>query len=305
LRFRCLPVAGDPKVTPTGCLGFAARGVSRWGWRVDKPRRTVSRRAFIGAAGLAVGTAASGPTIFHDLLTASEQAGLEPFTPTGPADIVLTVERAEDLVLLDFAFYGFKIVAGKPPKITPTTADNAIVVFFPPQAIGEAAYFESGGSMPVDPPPVLSVMAGRSRLCFTLTTTMRIPLPTMTPADLLDWHGWSLAVAPGAQANATPPLQLPKAPDGFSCAVEAPFALLLSPVVDVGTPKHLTQHMIGPTHPLTVDNVTSVWSSRLAAVKGGHPTTPLISAVWSRDYTNAAGGTPNLTPPNHIHYSAT
>src|ERR1700739_4475299 len=55
-------------------------------------------------------------------------------------DLVISAERGDDLLLLDFLFYGFELAAGNPPAITPASADNVLVVQFPPQAIAEGVY---------------------------------------------------------------------------------------------------------------------------------------------------------------------
>ncbi|HTX01662.1 MAG TPA: hypothetical protein VMD59_22960 [Acidimicrobiales bacterium] len=117
-----------------------------------------------------------------------------------------SVARDADLALLDFSFYSFeKVVVSGVTMLSPTGSGNVIVVQFPPQSIGEAAYnYESTAAhWDVDPPPVLSAVSGPSRLCFTLPAGRAVSFPTMTAADLLDWTDWELLVPISAMLPAT------------------------------------------------------------------------------------------------------
>jgi hypothetical protein len=199
------------------------------GHRLSRPLpgsfcRPLTRRAFL------VGAAAVAGAAYLDVLGGGSRSGLGPFRvqaaaadtivpPSRVPDFTISAERDTDLVLLDFQFYGFSIekVNGTPnlvPTVTSsaTSGDitsNIVVVGLPPQAIGEAEYpvspnaktYQSSAPLRVDPPPIVSAVAGPSGLCFTLGAGTTIPLPTMTVEDLLDWGNWTLVVPTTAQVN--------------------------------------------------------------------------------------------------------
>ena len=184
----------------------------------DDPAR-FSRRGFLGGtAGLAATVASlrlRSPALAARLeaegahLAAAPERAVE--VPNLVPSLELSVERATDLVLLDFQFYGFKVATATKPRYLAAGANNVIVVQFPPQAIGEAAYFNdtSSGPLPTDPAPVLSVVSGPSRISFSLPPGGKIPLPTMTAADLLDWSGWYVNAPLGAADRRRPGRALP------------------------------------------------------------------------------------------------
>lgn len=278
------------------------------------PDGRFSRRGFLGgAAGVAAAVAAlrfRAPSLAarlqaeHARLLADPHSSVE--IPKYAPDLELSIERDTDLVLLDFAFYGFKVSPNTTPKYLEAARGNAIVVQFPPQAIGEAAYFNdtTSGPLPTDPAPVLSVMSGPSRLSFSVPEGHKIPLRTMTAADLLDWTDWTLNVAPGAKTGVGTGIPFPIEPkDSYTTgppetSVECPYALFLSPVVDVesDTTRRQTQ-FFSRSEPLTTANVTDCWSALLTAKL------PQVAAVWSRDYDGPpVEVAPELTPEQYIKY---
>ncbi|HTW98225.1 MAG TPA: hypothetical protein VMD59_05570 [Acidimicrobiales bacterium] len=187
----------------------------------------LSRRAFLGGAAGTAGFAYLGPfrLLRHALprrVVARAAARPDDVGILPRPDLVLTVERPEDLVVLDFSFYGFSLEDGTPPTIVPSTSDNTVVVQFPPQAVAEGEYYwvpqpNGDNDLPVDPPPILSDVAGPSWLCFNLASDQSIPLTTMTAADLLDWSDWTLVVPVAAQVNGpTTILPLGSGPDAGS-----------------------------------------------------------------------------------------
>jgi hypothetical protein len=233
-------------------------------------------------------------------------------------DIVITAERDTDLVLLDFAFYGFTIEPGTPPTIVSTNPDNVVVVQFPPQAIAEGVYtwnFTTPYSLtspglPVDPPPILSDVSGPSQLCFNLSPSQTIPLPTMTVADLVDWSTWSLLVPANAQVpvvESNPPSQ----PGVFETAIEFPYALYLAPTVDVSGSGAFTTGFLSRSSPLVSPaGVIDLWSTSLVGTSStsdddGLPFVPQVSAVWTPDYVNTTDPvpvSPSATPETTINY---
>jgi hypothetical protein len=278
-----------------------------------RAKRPVSRRTFIGGAGLAAGVASVGAgASIHDLLTAATRSGVpDPKIPKKFPHLSFLVEREADLVLLEFIFFEFAIDKNSHPRsIRPTSDKNLIIVQFPPQAIGEAVYPSSnaGQDLLCDPAPILSRVSGRSRLSFTLPKTAQIPLPTMSPRDLLDWNGWALNVCGGAVYGGTQ--RAPVAPTAAQTAVEVPFGLYLSPVVDEAFSPAIarrpdksfsgfTTEFESAVDPLVVNHVTACWSTSLtnSPVHEAGPVTPQVAAVWSRDYASA-----DVTPQDEIQY---
>jgi hypothetical protein len=251
---------------------------------------------------------------------------LEPnvVTLVEPAEPVLTfsADRDTDLLQADFSFYGFTVDKTTTPTSLVATAtktpDNwiGVVVHFPPQAIAEADYDWPQTSSPLsfDPTPVLSQVSGPSRLAFTFATGDKIPLPTMTVADLIDWSGWELHV-PSAAVTGTG-VSSPTAPSAIETAIECPLALILAPVVDGGTAvlrsspvpspvrNSFSTRFENPTEPFTSSaNVTECWATSLSATRTQGTATsaivPSVAAVWANDYPKSSA---DATPQLNIYY---
>ncbi len=291
----------------------------------------LSRRAFLGGAAGAAGLAALGPFGPMRLLRRARPLDdiINPIVPIGVGnggpDLVLSVERQDDLVLLDFFFYNFSLQDGTPPTIVPNDpSNNTIVVQFPPQALAEAEYYWTQPSpghyvLPVDPPPILSDLSGTSRLCFT--TGQSIPLTTLTPTDLLDWTGWTLVVPPVAQVHGPTRLldaaatgaasyPYPTEPTALETAIEFPYALFLSPVVYAsGLPidGFTTEFTSRPAPLVSPAGIVDLWSTALAGAPvleliEGAAYVPPVSAVWASDYPNNPQGLSDATPEDYIDY---
>ena len=307
--------------------------------------RRMSRRGFIsGAAGLA-GTAYVSSLVgapfgpFRVLAAAAETV----LPPSLKADFVIAVDREADMLLADFEFYGFSLqhVGGTPALVptvtssssTGTVTSNIIVVRLPPQCIGEAAYpvvpkhntAQSTLPLPVDPPPIVSAVAGPSRLCFTLPPGVNVPLPTMTAADLLDWSKWALVVPLTAQEDLAVPAGVgkptPYEPGPFETSIEFPYALFLAPVVyagaftnglkEVGT--GYSTFFASRAKPLLHDGICDLWTAALgrtnsvAGVLEHVPTPPpQVAAVWASDYVpwqEKPPSLPNATEADIIFYA--
>jgi hypothetical protein len=230
---------------------------------VTPSRSGVTRRQLLtGSAAASLAAVLAGhPDGPRQLLTAlARDVGGIPVLKETPKTFTFQVEREADLVLLDIAFHGFLLNSGggQVTSLVPGGSDNVIVVQFPPQAIGEAAYEYIGEpEWNVDPPPVMSAVAGPSRLCFTLNTGQQVDFPTMTPADLLDWSSWTLLVpevaqvdeaeldridagsaarSPARSSSARPATATPPKPSEMITAIEYPYALFLAPTVYTGGP---------------------------------------------------------------------
>jgi hypothetical protein len=289
----------------------------------------ISRRTFLGGAAGAASMVYLRPfrLLARRPAAASTGPGTNPIgIVNGGPDIVLSVERQEDLVLLDFSFYGFSLQDGSPPTIVPNDpSNNTIVVQFPPQAIAEAEYCWTQPTpgnyiLPVDPPPILSDLSGTSRLCFT--TSQSIPLTTLTPSDVLDWSQWSLLVPPVAEVGIVLGTSGPPSspPSYFQTAIEFPYALFLSPVVHVGPAlgnSFSTAFTSRPAPLVSPSGVVDLWSTELtgawtggfvsgtetAQIVIGHPQTPfvpMVSAVWASDFDTQLLS--DATPEDYIDY---
>jgi hypothetical protein len=305
----------------------------------------MSRRVFIGGvAGLAgsayLGSLVGGPFGTNPFRVLAAAAGTV-LPPSPTPDFVIPVEREADMLLADFKFYGFSLqhVGGTPTLVptvtssasTGTVAGNIIVVQLPPQCIGEAAYpvvpkhndVQSALPLPVDPPPIVSAVAGPSRLCFTLPAGVNVPLPTMTAEDLLDWSKWTLLVPLTAQEG--PPAAgvaypTPYEPTPFETAIEFPYALFIAPVV-FGSAGPSARKELSPGYgtfftsrskPLLNDGISDLWTATLGrtnTIAGTITHTPTpppqVAAVWAFDYfpwQEKPPTPPNATPADVIFY---
>jgi hypothetical protein len=256
----------------------------------------LSRRQFLAIAGGTAALAMSRGQLIRQARRAAKNFIAD--AAADAPDISLTVERDVDLLALEFQFFGFTLQSGQPPAIVPTTNNNTIVVTFPPQTIGEAVYPYSGsGPFAVDPPPILSDLGAPSRLAFTLNPQQRIPLPTMTAADLLSWDSWFLKVAPAAESDNVSRREDPnpiRAINPDETQIECPYALYLSPT-DLAGFHHRLQ-------PLTIDDtgfggaVTDCWTTALTAAD------QRIVAAYARDYPGS--GVADATQEMVIDYQA-
>jgi hypothetical protein len=306
--------------------------------------RLVSRRQFLGGgAAIALAGAMYGRPGGTERLAAA-LAGADVPEPRGAGDrlaasttpsFTFAVERDTDLLQLDMSFYNFVattvsgVVALDPvipaagvesgPRGT-TTPTGLIVVQFPPQAIGETAYLYAGkdpatDQWPVDPPPVLSVLAGPSRLCFT--TTAPVEFPTMTAADLLDWSAWNLLVPAVAELPVSTPPVAPTNPVGQDVTyIEYPYGVFLAPPAYFSVPTPYVTTFVGSGVPtraggpnvaplVSPTGLSDCWTASMqqtALPAGGGPGTPVTAqamAVWSRDFASTA---PDATPTKPITY---
>lgn len=256
----------------------------------------VTRRSFLsGAAAASLAAVIEGhPAAAKQLMAALAPAANSIIRlPTE----TFSVERPADLVQLDITFTGFtrKPLLGTLTSLLPG-AGSFITVQFPPQAIGEAAYPYTPGtsSTPnpwlVDPPPVLSVMSGPSRLCFSTASPVRFSSP-MAVTDLLDWSGWTLLV-PKVAAGA---------PAENVSAIEYPYALFLTPArapAGAGKRPPASKQSFSPfagrKEPLLSSaEVSDCWTAAFgqtpaSASSGGNPA---MIATWARDYTGSGFAT--------------
>ena len=317
------PDAGDD--APSGSAGTLD----------DAGRIEFSRRGFIAGTS-AVGGAgvlaylARGPAGRHGALrpptkvavASRDAAATEALSFQLVPDFTIAVDRDVDLCQLDFQFFGFEVDSSTwPVVLRPTRSTSTVVVQFPPQSIGEAAYLsdanghgtpsipEDGSTSPntgldYDPPPVLSVMSGPSRLAFAFPPGTSIPLNRGDEQDLLDWSDWTLIVPETAQDlppydfTAPPgdfsPYPEPSGPGQLETAIEFPYALYLSPTAWVSGPvlTSYSQTFAARSQPLTSSAlVTDLWVASLERIDGldaaaGTTAKSLLAAVWARDLDN-------------------
>jgi hypothetical protein len=264
----------------------------------------LSRRRFLtGTAAVSLAAVMAGH--LHQVDEVLSAVGLSE-EPAGASSVPtlsfeFSVARDADLALLDIAFYGFETttvdgVLAIQPFINP---GNLVTVQFPPQAIGEAAYNWVGGTWAVDPPPVLSAMAGPSVLCFTLRAGESVTFPTMTDQDLLDWSTWTLLVPASAQGSTPGAPTNPVFSPPTATYVEYPFALFLAPTVVEGV---ITTFVTRDAPPLVSPaGVGDLFSASLAqATTGGTTLVPEVAAVWAVDAEEPASK--NVTPEQYISY---
>ena len=247
----------------------------------------LSRRRFLtgGAAVSLVAVLGNLAGSSGHLLSAlgSQQPGAVVPTPTPVQRF--SVERPDDLLQLDITFTGFTatVIGNELRDLTPGTG-SFITVQFPPQAIAEAAYSYDSDPWPVDPPPVLSVMSGPSRLVFVTAAPVAFSHP-MTVADLLDWSEWTLLV-PDLRAGASL---------ADRTCIEYPYALYLSPeCVSTSAARRGSARVqpyatfAGRTRPLVSPaQVSDCWTAAYVPTSAG--------AAFGRSQTMAALGARDLS----------
>ncbi len=297
------PLVGDPPVPDAPLGGF-------------------SRRSFLGGAittSLIAVAVRRRPQLVDETAEDIQLTAVRPDTavivePASPR-LSLSVERDTDLFLGDFSFFGFTVDKNSTPTSLVATAVQTdenwigVVVQLPPQAIGEGDYDSpSTSSIPFDPNPVLSQVAGPSRLAFTFTTGDTIPLPTMTVADLLDWSGWNLNVPPTAEFGSG--YESAIEPTDIQTSIECPLALILAPVVDdesrIIIDRFTTQFENRTVPFVSAQQVTECWTTGLTSTETdfiiGHgpvAVVPSVAAVWATDYLT---GSADATPEEFIQY---
>ncbi len=117
--------------------------------------------------------------------------------------------RPDDLLALTFDFFNMNLAAGGgAPRLVRVDPNQPayLVVHFGPQHIAEEAFFEGSTPTPIDKktgePPILSRLAGSSRLAFIVPAS--VPEIPYTLESLLNWSQFEQSVTPLAK----PPLHL-------------------------------------------------------------------------------------------------
>ncbi len=208
-----------------------------------------------------------------------------------------TILRPDDFLFLDFEFINLTLQTGDngSPELVPVPNETSyIVVHFPPQNIGEQAFFEANNNidLPTNDPdakstsemigslPVQSRMSGPSRLVFEVPKDAKIPY---TIQGLLDWKNYRQRVAPTALSPGEV-RDRPAIPDKIEptvTALELPYRLVISPDENA---RWTHSHDL-----VTHNGRTELWHTRLGITQDGGAGDDLnyagtVRAIWSPDY---------------------
>jgi len=210
-----------------------------------------------------------------------------------------TILRPDDLIFLDFEFINLTLQTGDKgsPELVPVPNETSyIVVHFPPQNIGEQAFFEVNNNidLPTNDPdanntsemigslPVQSRMSGPSRLVFEVPKDAKI---LYTIQGLLDWKNYRQRVAPTAlppgEVGDRPAIQDPRSINPPVTALELPHRLVISP--DENARWIHSQDLV------TYNGRTELWHTRLGITQEGEErenfdNAGTVRAIWSPDY---------------------
>lgn len=234
-------------------------------------------------------------------------------TPASP----VTVLRPDDLLLLRFHFHGLKlqqVSAGQPwtlVKDPPNQPKPLIIVEFPPQSIGEEAFFETtaippptGQPPPTDTPNALkppgqvgAFLSGPTWLVFNVTGQTPVPY---TLAGLLAAcvnGNQVVSVQRKQPSDWLIRLEFNLAQGRLFSRIEAPYHLVLSPEINTTWWGHVQPKANA------ADTRVELWH---AAMIKSHPTPAnkrpprggKLRAVWAADFTEQSWP---ASPPNHAN----
>ncbi len=193
-----------------------------------------------------------------------------------PAAFWTIFVRPRDLLVVACRFMNLRLVSSGdsiPRLVCEGSTSPVMVVYFPPQSIGEEAFDESEGGGPLPgAPPIEARIAGFSRLAFNV---VKNEMP-FTLENLLDWGGSSQYLTPrlATTAQNTPALPGPgedyPEPAPGETAIEAPFRLFVSP----------DQNGVWKSRalPFETNGRAELWHTRLEENNGD---TPWMRAIWT------------------------
>jgi hypothetical protein len=187
----------------------------------------------------------------------------------------LRLVRPDDLLVLDIEPLNMQLSADglRLERVGPD-APAVLIVSLPAQHVAEQAFFEFEGSLePAGSPPVGAIVAGPTRLAFTLPDD-RASIP-FTAEGLLDWSGFVPRLAPNALPPGTSDGPSPGVPAADRTAIEFPYRLLLSP----DAAGRWTHRLI----PFTSGGRTELWHTRLSSDRSPTP----VRAVGRRPVPDA------------------
>lgn len=235
-----------------------------------------------------------------------KQPPQQPFT--------MSVLRKEDLLSLQFDFHNFKLEKSAPPaklvKVNPAEP-GYMSVTFQGQNIAERAFFEESANVSPpanDPdkstgnsdqptlPPVPAIIAGPSRLVFTIPPS--VLAMTYSLGELLNWAKYEMSVAPTAQELLFMRPQIRK-PEATETSIESPYRLIISP--------NQLEGWANSPELVTHGGWTELWHTRLGMRKQGTASQWVIDetdssgrtvrAIWSPDYSATSPPDTNLKGP--------
>jgi len=202
----------------------------------------------------------------------------------------ISLVRPDDLLALTFELINLTLDQTQtPPQFVRTQAgqDAFLIVYFPPQHVGETGFPANGSPSTLPLPPVGAVLAGPSRLAFRIPPDLSA-LP-FSVAALLDWASYQFTVASNALpdlgvdtqvvADLTTLQQLPRPhdPAPTETAIELPYRIILSPDATA-----VWAHSLSPV--ASPEGRTELWHTRLSTPKSADPKArTAVRAIWTPD----------------------
>lgn len=205
-----------------------------------------------------------------------------------PADFATGFLRPRDLLALRYRFLNLRLSShgDELPTLLPEGNETPyIIVTFPPQSIGERAFWEGETSSEPLPSishgtlPVQSLISGSSQLAFTVEAS-EYPF---TLEALLDWGADNQSLSPSLAPSAKTYEGIHQIPEIIKPAItetsiKAPFRLFLSP----------DQHGRWENSIFAADNSsgsrTELWHTRLVKDSSpGQAENPIVRAIWAAD----------------------
>lgn len=255
---------------------------------VDSSPRAYTRRQMLRGGVLIGGLAVAQSQLGPSLALAQQLAEIRP-------PFVATARRFDDF--LHLRFEGHNLRQHRDGRLYRIRSDAPVhlVVVFPPQAVAEVSY-ESQANPPAA--PVVTRLTGTSWLAFEVPPEA-LPLEATLDA-LLAWSRFDLRVAPAAvrPEGLNPGERVPavRPPSRTETAIEMPWRLILSP--------HADSAFVHEPAPVTANDRTQLWHTRLAARPGQRGPLRLPPSEWERRRRTVRaihavpGDVEGITPPS-------
>lgn len=281
--------------------------------RESKKVRSITRRQLIKAAGGLGGVVArrtsSASTITDRGKRGSTFERRMSLATWQTTNRVVEVMRPDDLLVLEFEFINLDLFEAEnelPVRFMRLEEGQPayVIVRFPPQHIVEQDFAESQSvAPPPASPPILSRIAGVSRLVFNVPETVEfIPYSV---EHMLDWSAWEPSVAPLALPPGVTPAEfflVPTiaAPLPEHTAIEMPYRLIVSP--------HSGMGWTHATRAITRAGRTELWHTRIGVRREGRieevddADQRVVRAIWAAEFEpNQPAPTPFDTLPSPDH----
>jgi hypothetical protein len=208
--------------------------------------------------------------------------------------LFISLLRPDDLLALTVELIGLAIDQSQgSPRLVRTSAgqDAFLIVHFPPQHMAESGLSANGNPSTTAAGPVMSVLAGPSRLAFRIPSNL--PSIPLTLEALLDWASYELQVASNALPDFGQDTQVvplftqpprPHSPAANETAIEMPYRLILSPDSSAAW-AHSPKPVVSP------EGLIELWHTRLSfSTKPVASKRPIVRAIWTPDLE---GGPPS------------